>query len=66
MIRKLVLHALPFLIPFAAYALYMIAVRRARKRNELFNDAPWYWLFVSGLLLCILSFIALWYFGTGE
>ena len=65
MIRKLLYTLLPFLVPFVLYGFYVVATWRARKRDALFNDAPWYWLFVSGLLLCIFGLLYLWYSGQG-
>lgn len=62
MIRSLLYHIIPFLLPFVAYVIFVVATRRARERGELFDDAPWYWLFVVGLVLSGISLIVYWYF----
>ena len=61
MIRTLLYHLVPFLLPFIAYALFVLATRRARANGALFEDAPWYWLFVSGLVLAAISILVYWY-----
>lgn len=55
MLKKLLLHAIPFLVPFVAYALYVIATKRAAKQGYNWRESPWYWLTVTGLVLFILS-----------
>lgn len=65
MLRKILFHLVPFLLPFAAYGLYLFATRRARTKGQAFDEAPWYWLFSTGLALTVASLIALWAF-TGD
>jgi hypothetical protein len=61
-IRKLLYHVLPFLLPFIVYAFYVMMTRRARSRGELFDDTPWFWLTAAGLILSIVSVFVFWYF----
>lgn len=69
MIRNILFHLVPFLLPFIAYGLYLYATRRARaqerKEGRVFDEAPWFWLFATGLALLVLSLIAVWFF-TGD
>ena len=54
--RRVLYELFLFLLPFALYFLYT----RVAQRNEegaLHHAHPWLWLFVSGLLLVIASFI---------
>ncbi|MBT3330656.1 MAG: hypothetical protein HOK21_12585 [Rhodospirillaceae bacterium] len=62
MLRKILFHLLPFLLPFIAYGLYLFATRRARQKGQAFDEAPWYWLFASGMLLLVISLVAVWFF----
>jgi hypothetical protein len=65
MVRKILFHLIPFLLPFIAYGLYVFATRRARANStagEAFDEAPWYWLFSVGLALTGASLIAVWAF----
>lgn len=57
MIRKLLLHVLPFLLPFVVYGFYVLMAKRAELRGEVWRHAPWYWLTAVGLSLSILSFV---------
>jgi hypothetical protein len=68
MIRKLLLHGLPFLLPFVVYAFYVLMARRAERRGVQWRHAPWYWLTATGLGLSILSLVlaALLAPGSGE
>lgn len=59
MLRQILLHALPFLLPFIVYIGYVLLVRRAAAKGKVWANAPWYWLVASGLVLVIASFIAL-------
>lgn len=63
MIRKILFHLVPFLLPFIAYGLYLFATRKAREKGQAFDEAPWFWLFTSGLVLLIASLIAVWAVG---
>lgn len=45
------------LLPFAVYGLWLYGVKRSEQRG--WNTAPWFWLFISGLLLFAASFLAL-------
>lgn len=61
MIRLLLYHIVPLLLPFVAYALYLMATKRAREHGEVLEDTPWYWLFISGLVLTGISILFYWY-----
>jgi len=61
MMQKLLYHVLPALLPFAFYVAYVIAVRRGRAGGGVFDDAPWYWLTLTALVLMIISMLAFWY-----
>ena len=65
MLRNILYHLVPFLLPFIAYGLYLYATRRAREKGQAFDEAPWFWLFAAGLGLLVASLIAVWYF-TGD
>jgi hypothetical protein len=60
MVHKLLFHLVPFLLPFIAYGLYLFATRRAREKGQTFDEGSWYWLFSTGLVLTIISLIAVW------
>jgi len=68
-IHKILYHLIPFLLPFIAYGLYVFATRRARaqeqKEGRAFDEAPWFWLFATGLAFLVASLIAVWFF-TGD
>ena len=70
MVRKILFHVIPFLLPFIVYGIYVFATYRARAKGAAFDEAPWYWLFSIGLALTALSLIAVWAFtgvqGGGE
>ncbi len=65
MLQKLMYHVVPALLPFALYAVYAFAVRRGRveaqARGGVFDDAPWYWLTVSALVVLIVSLLVFWF-----
>ncbi|MBL6952129.1 MAG: hypothetical protein ISR50_05830 [Alphaproteobacteria bacterium] len=65
MLSKILYHLVPFLLPFIAYALFLFATRRAREKGQAFDEAPWLWLFATGLVLMVASLIAVWAF-TGD
>lgn len=65
MLQKILFHLVPFLLPFIAYGLYLYATRRAREKGQAFDEAPWYWLFALGLVLLVVSLIAVWFL-TGD
>ena len=58
MLRKVLLYGVPFLLPFALYALWLVASRRKAAAGQGWRAAPWGWLSGGGLILVILSFIA--------
>lgn len=58
MARQIFLHLLPFLLPFAAYVAYVVALKKMEQRGGLWADAPWFWLTAAGLVLVIVGFFA--------
>ena len=58
MLRQVLLHLLPFLLPFAAYVAYVFAMKKMEAQGGLWADAPWFWLTASGLALVIAGFVA--------
>ena len=65
MLRNILYHLVPFLLPFIAYGMYLYATRKAREKGQAFDEAPWFWLFAAGLMLLVVSLIAVWLF-TGN
>ena len=71
MLRTFLTHALPFLVPFALYGIWLAASRRKAQAAgqgaaPLWREAPWIWLAASGLVLVILSFITVAMFTGAE
>ncbi|WP_319775412.1 DUF6111 family protein [Breoghania sp.] len=58
MIRIIVVHALLFLLPFIAYAIWLAVVRRSASA-ENWRDAPLLWLSMAGGLVVIASLVML-------
>ena len=57
MIRALITYIVPLLVPFVLYSLY---VRITRSKNpEKALDTPWFWLLVVGLVLLIITLVAM-------
>ncbi|MFV2035667.1 MAG: DUF6111 family protein [Halocynthiibacter sp.] len=46
-----------FLLPFLAYAAWA-HIRRGERTEPLFNDAPVYWLSVTGLVGVLVGFLS--------
>ena len=70
MLKKILIHALFFAAPFAAYALWLLIDRWIGKSSRggaalTWRDAPWAWLTIAGLVLTVVSLVV---FGqtTGE
>ncbi len=64
MLKKILLHALFFAAPFAAYALWLFIDRRIAKSRRAgtalaWRDAPWTWLTIAGLVLMVASLVVL-------
>ena len=70
MIRIVIQHLLLFLLPLAAYVVYLsIMRRRATMRGTpqpQWEDGPWFWLVVGGLALTLAAFVALGFTGGYE
>ncbi len=58
MIRMLLTHGLLFFVPFIAYAVWVMVVRKA-KSDKRFRDGPLLWLSISGIALVIVSLVVL-------
>lgn len=63
MARIVIQHLLLFLLPLAAYVVYLtIMRRRAASRGVAqpqWEDGPWFWLAVGGLVLSLAAFVLL-------
>ena len=64
LLRKLVYHVLPFLIPFVVYLVYVVATNRSRSKGKILDETPWFWLITVGLGLSVLSILVYWYFSS--
>jgi hypothetical protein len=58
MIRIALSYGLPFLLPFGAYFVYVALTKRAEAKGIRWQEAPWVWLAIVGLVFVIISFIA--------
>jgi hypothetical protein len=59
MLRKLLFHGIPLILPFLVYGFWMYVVRRKKEASGgLWDDAPWTWLMVGGFVLMIASLFA--------
>jgi len=67
MARIVIQHLLIFLLPLAAYVIYLtIMRRRALSRGTpqpRWEDGPWFWLAVGGLVISLAAFAALGFTG---
>ena len=59
MVPKLLIHLLPFLLPFAVFAIYVLIARSSQHRGEAFREGPWYWLTALGMVLSIASLLTI-------
>ncbi|SDR34025.1 DUF6111 family protein [Pseudovibrio sp. Tun.PSC04-5.I4] len=58
MIRMLLTHGLLFFVPFIAYAVWVMTVRKA-KEDKRFRDGPLLWLSIIGIVFVIASLVLL-------
>ena len=59
MIAKLLKYAIPLLLPFVLYYLWMFIERRRKAAGGWeARDTPWLWLAMTGLVLLIVSLLA--------
>ena len=59
MLRNLLFHGIPLVLPLLVYALWVYRVRRKKVvTGGLWDDAPWTWLLTAGFALLIASLIA--------
>lgn len=58
MLRQILYHVLPMLVPFGMFAAYLWLQRR-RGGAAAWRDAPLTWLFIAGFVLVIASFFVL-------
>lgn len=56
MVRFLLTHGLLFFIPFIAYAVWVMVVRKA-KDDKRFRDGPFLWLSIIGIALVAGSMV---------
>ena len=63
MLRIVIQHLLLFLLPLILYAIYIAAMRqRAQATGGTkpdWEDGPWFWLVVAGIVLSISAFVFL-------
>lgn len=52
---RIIVHLLPFLLPFLLYGLYIWHAKRSGEDSP--EATPWFWLAAMGLLLVILGFV---------
>ena len=52
---RIIVHLLPFLLPFLLYGLYLWHAKRSGKDGP--EATPWFWLAVVGLVLAVLGFV---------
>ncbi len=57
MLKKLLFTIVPMLVPFVLYGIYWWVARRRTSRG--LSDVPWTMLFAAGLVLIIISLVAL-------
>lgn len=58
MLRQILYHVVPMLVPFGLYAAYLW-LRRRQGATEGWREAPLTWLFIAGFVLVIASFFVL-------
>ena len=59
MLRKILFHDIPLLLPFLAYGLWMYVIKRKQATSGgVWDDAPWTWLVIAGFVLMIASLFA--------
>jgi uncharacterized membrane protein YhaH (DUF805 family) len=67
MIRIVIQHLLLFLLPLAAYVIYLSVMRRravARGTPQpQWEEGPWFWLAVAGLAISLAVFVVLGFTG---
>ncbi len=67
MLRIVIQHLLLFLLPLILYAIYLAAMRqRAQVTGAVkpsWEDGPWFWLVVAGIVLSIGAFVVLGFAG---
>ena len=60
MIRQIIQLLAIFLLPFLLYFAYVLVMRQRAKSGEAkpsWEDGPWFWLAITGLVLCLVAFI---------
>lgn len=55
MLRKILLDLFLLALPFLIYAAFVKLGRRAEAKGGIWAEAPWFWLFSSGLALSITA-----------
>jgi hypothetical protein len=58
-IRIALSYGLPFLLPFGAYFMYVALTKRAEAKGIRWQEAPWVWLAITGLVLVIITFFTI-------
>lgn len=59
MLRNILFHGIPLVMPFVVYGVWMYVVRRKKDASGgVWDDAPWTWLMAGGFALMIASLLA--------
>jgi heme A synthase len=63
MVRIVIQHLLLFLLPLAAYVVYLTIMRQRAQARGLaqprWEEGPWFWLIAAGLAISIAAFAVL-------
>ena len=61
MVRTIIQQLAIFLIPLVLYAIYFYIERQRARRKGLdgprWEDSPWFWIILSGLVLTVAAFV---------
>lgn len=55
--RRFIIHAIPFLLPFVVYGIYWLIAKRREKKG--LSMVPWLWLTASGVALSLATMVVL-------
>ena len=61
--RRFIIHAIPFLLPFVLHGIYWLIAKR--RENRGLSMVPWLWLTATGVFLSLLT-MAILAFTTGN
>ncbi len=58
MIRVVIENVVLFLLPTAIYVTYVLLTRKPDEKDGVLDDAPFFWLMLSGTMLVLVVLIA--------